>query len=323
MVINIREARRAGARTVTAFAGVSGSGKTYSAIQFAYGLAGYDAAKVGLLDTENRRGSLYADILQRATKPARLPFKIADLSAPFSPDRYRKAILEFQDAGVDVLVIDSVTHEWEGFGGCDDIANDGDPKFPRWNKAKREHRGFVNTMLQCDMHIVACVRAREKVKVEDGGKKITPLGIMPVCEKNFMFEMTASVLLHDEGTRYDRLKVPSDLKAIFPGDKYITADTGYAVLQWVEGGGIVDPKVEKYRNRLLSVAEQGVRYIETAWAKVPADVQRALGDSFYAELEASAGEFDSQRAVAEAPETMTSINNELAAKAQPPHLDFN
>lgn len=322
-VITIRKAMRAGARVVLGLAGVSGSGKTYTAIQLAYGLAGYDAKKVGLLDSENRRGSLYSDVLQKATtRPTSEPFMIADLAAPFSPDRYRQSILEFQAAGTDVLVIDSGSHEWEGFGGCDDIANEGDPKMPRWNKAKREHRRFLNTMLQCDMHIIVCLRAREKVKVEDGGKKITPLGILPICEKNLMFEMTASVLMHDEGRRYDRVKVPAALASHFPGDKYITADTGYAIRQWVAGGGDVDPHVEKYRNRLLTVAEQGVRYIETAWAKVPKEIQTALGDSFYSELEASARAFDEQRSLGEEPETVAAINNSVSPAIQGQRLSF-
>lgn len=315
-MIPIRKAKREGARLVFGFIGVSGGGKTYSAIQLAYGLAGYDASKVGVLDTENRRGSIYADILERATKPTKERFWISDLVAPFSPGRYAEAILEFQKHGIEVLVIDSVSHEWAGVGGCDDIANapnrDGtDPKVPRWNQAKREHKRFMNAMLQSDCHIVACVRAQEKVRVEkdaNGKTVFVPIGLQPIQEKSFAFELTASVMVHDQGKRYDVLKCPDDLVAHFPGDRYITAATGFAIRKWVDGGGEVDPKIEKYRNRLLSVTEQGVRYIETAWAKVPPDVQKALGDSFFSELEASAAEFERQRGLGEEPESIAEIN---------------
>ena len=325
-VLDIRPARREGARAVFGFAGVSGSGKTFSAIQFAYGLAGYNAAKVGLLDTENRRGSLYAEILEHATtRPTSERFLIGDLVAPFSPSRYRDAVMQFQEAGVDVLVIDSVTHEWEGVGGCDDIANEGDPNVPRWNKAKRDHRAFMNALLQCDMHVVACLRAREKVKISGRGKdmKYESLGVLPVCEKNFMFELTASILLHDSGRRYDLAKVPTDLIPHFPGDKYITADTGAAVRSWINAGGKVDPVVEKWRNRLLSVADQGIGHIETCWAKVPPAVQAALGPAFYSQLAASAEEFDAQKKLGEEPEAVTAINAQAQLMpAAPVHLDF-
>jgi len=329
-IINIRQAKREGARLVFGFIGISGGGKTYSAIQLAYGLAGYNAAKVGVLDSENRRAGLMADILERSSRPTKERFMLADLMAPFSPGRYAEAILEFQQAGVEVLVIDSVSHEWAGVGGCDDIANapnrDGsDPKVARWNQAKREHKRFMSALLQSDCHIVACVRAQEKVKLgkDEKGKTIfIPIGLQPVQEKAFAFELTASVMVHDQGKRYDVLKCPADLLPHFPGDCYITADTGYAIRQWVDGGGEVNPKVEKWRNRLVTVTEQGVRYVETAWAKVPKEIQTALGDSFYSELEASARAFDEQRSLGEEPETVATINKSVSPAIQGQRLSF-
>jgi len=162
MSFQVRKAERQGARLLIQLSGVSGSGKTYSAILYAYGLAKCNASKVGFLDTENRRGRLYSDIL-----PNKAQFLIADMGAPFSPARYAEAIKQFEAAGVDVLVIDSVTHEWEGIGGCDDIANDGvAPGKPgRWNKAKREHKRFMDVLLQSSMHIVFFVLAREKTRL--------------------------------------------------------------------------------------------------------------------------------------------------------------
>ena len=109
-VIQIRKAKREGARLVLGLAGISGTGKTYTALQLAWGLANYDASKVGFLDTENRRGSLYSDALRDGSGVVH-EFWIGDLEPPFSPQRYIDAILEFQKHGVEVLVIDSVTHE--------------------------------------------------------------------------------------------------------------------------------------------------------------------------------------------------------------------
>ena len=63
-VINIRKAKREGARLVIGIAGISGSGKTRTALELAYGLANHDASKIGFLDTENKRGSLYSDVLR-------------------------------------------------------------------------------------------------------------------------------------------------------------------------------------------------------------------------------------------------------------------
>lgn len=296
-VIQIREAERAGARLVIGLAGISGSGKTYSALQLAYGLANGNAKKVGLLDTENRRGSLYADALKNKAGQVQR-FLIGDLYAPFSPQRYVDAILEFQRAGVEVLVIDSGSHEWEGEGGCEDIANAGNPKVPRWNEAKAQHKRFMSTLLQSDMHVIVCLRAREKVKVvrRDGKTEFEPLGVLPVCEKNFMFEMTASLLMWNEGKSQDVMKCPAELRGILGrGEGYLTAKDGLALRKWVEGGAQLDPKVEHARNTLRTLTEKGTEEMRKAWDAQPEDIRKALGAGYLQELLEAAQGFDELR----------------------------
>jgi len=283
-IVQIRPAEREGSRLVFAFAGWTGKGKTYTAIQFGYGLAGYDPKKVGFCDAENKRGSLCADILEKSTRPTKDRFLIGDLYPPFSPARYAGAIDDFQAAGVEVLIIDSVTHEWEGIGGCQEIAEAGNPKIPRWDLAKSEHKRFMNKLLQSDMHIICCVRAREKTKPEKkGGGKVEFIdyGLQPIQEKNFMFEVTASLMMHDEGLRQDVIKCPAALVNILGRKEgYITADDGYAVRQWVNGALKLDPVVEKWRSRLQANTEGGLKHIEECWAQTPAQIREALGNVF-------------------------------------------
>jgi hypothetical protein len=286
-VIQIRKAEREGSKLVFAFAGWTGEGKTVTAILFGYGLAGYDASKVGFIDAENRRGSLCADTLENATRPTKDRFLIGDLYAPFSPERYSEAIEDMQAAGVEVCIIDSVTHEWEGLGGCQEIAEAGNPKIPRWELAKGKHKRFMNKLLQSDMHIIVCVRAREKVKPEkkNGKTEFVDYGLQPIQEKNFMFEMTASLMMYNQGRQQSIIKCPAAL-VNYLGRKegYITSDDGYAVRQWVNGALKLDPTVEKYKNRLQSNTEGGVEHIKECWNKTPGAVQEALGKAFYETL---------------------------------------
>ena len=297
-ILNIRPAVREGARLVIGIAGVSGSGKTYTALQMAWGLAKGDSTKVGLLDTENKRGSLYSDILVGRDGKVN-QFMIGDLYAPFSPARYSQAIKEFQAAGVEVLVIDSGSHEWEGEGGCEDIADDGG-KTANWKKAKREHKRFMNTLLTCDMHIILCLRAREKVKMEKNQHgKIEPqsIGIQPICEKNTLFEMTASMMIHDQGTRRDVLKCPADLQSIFgKTEGYLGAKEGLALRQWVDGAQQLDPAVERARNSILSITGDGLAAVNAAWGELDNKTQKALGQQFIDMARSSAEEFDRQAA---------------------------
>ncbi|MGP9633754.1 AAA family ATPase [Halomonas sp. AOP43-A1-21] len=291
-VIQIRPAERKGARMVIGLAGISGSGKTFSALQLAWGIAGYDASKVGLLDTENRRGSLYADALKDANGNTH-QFMIGDLYPPFSPDRYAEAIHAFQKAGVEVLVVDSTTHEWEGSGGCEEIAHNTSSKMADWKKAKAAHKRFMNALLQTDMHIIPCIRAREKMDFTDPKKPVS-LGVQPIQEKNFMFEMTASLLMWNEGTAQQVLKCPEELKPILGrGQGYLTAQDGFALRQWVAGAG-GNQTLEKWRNRLQSITEQGEKVVMDAWGKTPAKIRDALGNDFYQSIIKSAKAFDQQ-----------------------------
>lgn len=323
-ILNIELAELEGVRCVLAFAGISGSGKTRTALEVAYGLANYNSKKVGFLDAENKRGRLYANVLKNERGEVQ-KFLIANLDAPFSPYRYKKAILEFQAAGVEVLVIDSVSHEWEGIGGCHDIAKPpGHGNKPgKWNIAKEEHKSFMNTLLQCDMHIIVCVRAREKVKMQNGanGKvEYIPLGVLPIQEENFMYEMTASMMMWEQGKVQEPLKVPGELESMFGrGKGYITAADGKALRDHLDGAKQLDQNVERNRNILRTSTEGGMAALQAAWKALSEAERRALSPDGRcpAELKASAEEFDRQRAAATADPDIEDLNNELGSADKP------
>lgn len=307
-ILNIREAKRAGARLVIGIDALSGDGKTYSALQVAWGLTGGDSKKIGFLDTENKRGSLYADKLVDSKGNVH-PFLIADLDAPFTPERYAQAIKEFQAAGVEVLVIDSVTHEWEGSGGCTEIAEI-DPstgnarRMAAWNVAKSRHKKFMNALLSSDMHIITCIRSREKMRIEEQqGKKVyIPEGIQPIQEKNFVFELTVSFQLGANGKARFVKKCPEELIPIFgtPGewaDGYLTAKHGMALRDWVHGIDPAEREAEKARNILRSHAENGVKALQKAWSELPQNLRDRLG-KVPDDIIASAKAFDEQKRTA-------------------------
>ena len=275
-IIQIQDVQREGAKLLIMLAGVSGGGKTYTAIQLGYGLANGDASKVGFLDTENGRGKLYANILPK-------PFKYGLLPPPFSPDRYIEAIEQFSRAGVEVLVVDSGSHEYEGIGGIQEIAEAGNPRLPNWNKAKAAHKRFMSYLLSCPMHIILCLRAREKAKPEkqwvDGKEKTVyiDLGLQPITEKNVVFEATASLMLHDQGMRQDVIKCPADLQHLLGrGNGYITAEDGLAIRAWVDGAVALDPAVEHHKGLLQMAAEQGMAALKEAWRKVPPAIKKKI-----------------------------------------------
>lgn len=299
-IINIQPVQREGARLLIVLCGVSGSGKTKTAIELAYGMTNGDGTKIGFLDTENGRGKLYADEVPT-------PYLYGELKPPFSPVRYVQAIDEFAKTGVEVLIVDSGSHEYEGIGGVQDIAEAGNPRMPNWNKAKSAHKSFMSAVLSSPFHIILCLRAREKAKPEkqwiEGKEKTVyvDLGLQPITEKNVVFEATASLMLHSEGTKQESIKVPGPLRAILGrGEGYITQADGKAIRAWVDGAKQLDPKVEHHRGLLQMAAEKGMAELQSAWKATPAAIKHAIGPHGCPdELKASAVAFDQARREAE------------------------
>lgn len=282
-ILNIRPAQRESAKVVVGLSGQSGGGKTYTALLIAMGMVKGDPTKIGLLDTENKRGSLYADMFSPHQ------FLVGDLEAPFSPSRYIQAIKEFESSGIEVLIIDSVSHEWEGEGGCEDIAEEGKARLrgtPDWMTAKREHKKFVNALLQSNMHIIACTRAREKVKtvqVVEGGKtktKFEPAGVQPICEKNFMFEMTCSLMMYDNGQRQEVLKSCEGLQlGLGFHDGFIGESTGKNLIDWVEGA--TASKREELMKFKQQMAEcESLDALKDIWTALTKEQRTQIGAGF-------------------------------------------
>jgi hypothetical protein len=133
--------------------GASGSGKTYSALTLATGLGG----KIAVIDTEKGSASLYA---------GEFDFDSADLLPPYTPESYIRAIKTAESAGYNVIIIDSITHEWSGEGGCLDIVNALGGQFSEWKKVTPRHNKFIEAILQCKCHVIATARTKSDYVVE-------------------------------------------------------------------------------------------------------------------------------------------------------------
>lgn len=284
MALQFRPAVREAVPMPIAISGPSGSGKTFSALLVAAGIAG-TTGKVALLDSENGRGKLYAD--SPGIKKA-LPngYLYAELPSPFSPQSYIQAIDDAEAAGITVLVIDSGSHEWEGPGGCEEIA-DKAPK--KWATAKKEHKKFVYRLLYSHMHIILCLRAREKIKIV--GKEHIPLGILPICEKNFMFEMLLSLQLEDKTHHAIPVKVPEALQSVFPGGRMLSKEDGERVRRWIDSGSIADSD-DRLKKRARLVAEEGMKAYTDFFSALTPVQKKMLVASTHAENKAIAEQAD-------------------------------
>lgn len=235
-------------------AGASGSGKTYSGMLLGQGIAN-GSGTMAVIDTEAGRAKHYAN---------QFKFLHCDFEPPFEPTRYVEAVRAAEGAGATVSLIDSMSHEWAGEGGCSDMQMreaermatwDGVINYakmeamtgPAWKRPKLEHKRMMARLIQTRSHLIFCLRAEEKVKfvkteVKKGTFKteIVPVGFQPICEKGFMFETSGFVTLHPDTpgiVRYDMPhKLNDDLRVIFPNGQPITRQSGALLREWAETG---------------------------------------------------------------------------------------
>jgi hypothetical protein len=245
-MFQIKEAVRTGVKPLVGFYGKSGSGKTMSALLFARGIAG-PSGKIVLVDSENGRGSIFADLIPGG-------YNVLNLDAPFSPARYEEAIAEAEKSA-DVVLVDSMSHEWSGEGGVLDWAEEelqrmggGDNnKMRSWIKPKMAHKLMVQRLLRTKCALICCLRGEEKTHVtkpENGqkGKVITDEFSTPLFDPRFIFEMLLNfeTLAHNGVGGYvvpRKITHPS-IAALLPGqNEQIGIKHGEALAAWCASAG--------------------------------------------------------------------------------------
>ena len=241
----LRKATRQKALLRLGLSGPSGSGKTVSALLLAYGITG-DWNKIALIDTENGSADLYANhTLQNGFLIGE--FNVYPLIEPYHPNRYIEAIEYCEQAQMEVIIVDSITHEWNGKGGCLEIHEQETNKmripnsFMAWAKITPLHQKFIDTILQSSCHIITAVRSKtDYVLTERNGRQIPQkVGMAAQTRDGYEYELTFSLDLDIE----HRAFVSKDRTGLFVGKEpaIITPDTGKMIMEWCNTGVEVIP----------------------------------------------------------------------------------
>ncbi|WP_051002352.1 AAA family ATPase [Magnetospirillum molischianum] len=265
-ILNFQPATRAGARLLIQFYGGSESGKTLSALKLMAGMEA-DPSKRVLIDTEAGRGRLYCDAIAGG-------YVYAELTPPFSPERYIAALDEVEKAGFTVAVFDSLSHLWGGDGGVLDIAdNNGSKGVAKWKDPKARLEKVKRRLLTSRCHLIFCTRAKQPMKeVEVNGRKewVRQDEWVEQFDKSWRFELTLVLQMVGRGHflhEYPKGKVPDALKPIVEGIDLINEDAGRKLAAWVSGGEIITPAQQALRVQAEEEARKG-RAALTAWWKV-------------------------------------------------------
>ena len=236
MGLTFHQAKRSAAKPLIGIYAESGTGKTYSALLLARGFVG-PQGKIGMIETESGRGEAYADVIDGGYQCLSL--------TDFSPKTYGEAIKAAEDAGLDALIIDSASHEWEGIGGVLDMAAENQRKYKGgaivWQKPKVDHnKHFVGRLLQTPIPLViVCMRAKYPMEqfVNKKGKNDWRRSddLSPKQSEDMLFELFVHGWIDRQhnwhGTKYSH----PNIGEVFQDGRPITYDTGKRLASWAAG----------------------------------------------------------------------------------------
>lgn len=217
------KATRSKSKLRLALCGVSGSGKTTAALMIAKGLGG----RTALIDTEAGSASLYSD---------EFDFDVLELKPPFNPEKFTQAIEAAEAAGYANIIIDSMSHEWDGAGGClalvEQVAASKfkGNSYAAWSDITPRHQRFLEKIVTSKSHIIATIRMKAEIVQE--GRKVFKAGMKYIMRDGFEFEFTTVFELTHENhyvmISKDRTKIFTDVNPFT-----VSKQTGVDLLNWI------------------------------------------------------------------------------------------
>ena len=263
------KAERKKAKLRLALTGVSGCGKTYSALRIAKGMGG----RIAVIDTENDSSSLYA---------SEFDFASINLS-DHSPESYIKAINDATQEGFDIVIVDSLSHVWTFCKAeVDKIAD----KFFKgnswaaWSKVTPRYDALIQCLIQSDVHVITTMRAKTEtaqVVEQNGKKKVIKLGMKTEMRDGIEYEFTTVIDIDHET---NGASVSKDRTHVFKGKEHLPLDEsiGQALMAWLMDGveeALVSPEqINTIGNMILTITHQGaLAKVKAAYpdiAKIPA-----------------------------------------------------
>lgn len=260
-----RKAVKSESKLRMAIAGPSGSGKTYTALAIGTALA--NGGPVAVVDTEHGSASKYADLFD---------FDVAEMSAPFHPDKFVRAVTEAQEAGYAVVILDSISHAWSGTGGVLDVVDEAAKRsqsrnsFTAWKEGTPLQNRMIDALVQSNIHVIVTMRSKTEYILADNGKgKQEPrkVGMAPVQRDQFEYEFDVVFDMDVENNGIvTKTRCPALTSRVFakPG-----ADVANILREWLTGAPAAPSKPKP------TPASNGT---QPATPGVEADVDMGMGD---------------------------------------------
>lgn len=218
--MQLTKAERRNVKIKMALQGPAGSGKTYSSILLAQGLG----EKVCIIDTENGSSNLYAHLGE---------YSVIKLNK-YSPEEYIRAIELAESAGMDVIIIDSLSHCWQYL--LDYHSKLTGNSFANWAKVTPRHQMLIQKILNCPCHVISNLRVKQDyVLIENEKGKLAPqkVGLKSIQRDGVDYEFT---IVFDLDIKH-MATCSKDRTSLFIGKEFqISNQTGKDILKWCMSG---------------------------------------------------------------------------------------
>lgn len=267
--------------------GPSGGGKTHSALRIAKGLA--NGGRILYICTEQGSAKL------EAGKPGIPEFEIAELSKPYTPQRYMALIDEAVKENPAVIIIDSLSHAWAGQGGVLEMVDrvkTGGNNFTAWRELTPLHNKFVEHILSIPCHVICTMRTKTEwvtEKNENGRMVPKKIGLSPVQRDGMEYEFT---VVFDIDREKHLATASKDRTSLFDESfgELLTDEHGTKLREWLDSGisvsttPVAEVRTEELittsaKNRLNILAkEAGFKDLNTAIKELEFETLDTMND---------------------------------------------
>ena len=238
--------------------GASGSGKTLGSLLIAKGMIDEifpklsdeeKWAKIGVIDTEHSRSSLYVDTEHNGVRIGQ--FAQFKLSAPYNSERYLGAFKELKAFGCEVIIIDGISNNWNDEGGVLAQADANGGGMQGWSKVSGEQRNFLKLLTNEEVHVIATVRTKQGIEVttDDNGKvHVEKVGLKMEQKDSLEYEFAIAFQIYENHIA----QATKDNSSIFKHPLKLTDDVGKKIVAWAEKG--VDVRAEE-KGRIIQAVK--------------------------------------------------------------------
>lgn len=226
--MQLRQSSKKQAKIKMAIQGCAGSGKTYSSLLLAYGISN-DWSKIAVIDSENNSADLYSHLGS---------YNVLSLQGNFSPENYVEAMEICEKAGMEVIIIDSMSQCWDYLLECHSSMQGN--SFTNWGKITPRQNAFVQKILQSKSHIICTLRTKQDYVLSEKNGKMVPekVGLKSVMRDGIDYEFT---IVFDVDMKHNVI-ASKDRTGLFMGktEFVISTSIGKRILEWCNDGVSVE-----------------------------------------------------------------------------------